>query len=215
MLCVAGVGVALGMRLVFMWSGSSVLNYVAYINTLTRMDGLLAGACVALVVRNHGLLEVVRKHIPLTLVSVATGLCVLVWEGHHTWNDQCVIVLGRLLLTIGFACIVLLAYLGNGRKSFFDRVLGLPPLTAMGKYSYGIYVYQGFALLAGMHVLRRYSPPGSRPFALLVGTCWLFTVLIIAFASYHLFEKRFLRMGMPLSERVRVGSTRVLRETRQ
>ena len=198
--CVAGACVAFSIRLLLMLPGSSALTYAAYMNTFTRMDALLAGCWCALIARNQTLTERVRRLSPIVFASSAMGLCLLVYGGHDKWNDPGVMVFGHSFFAVGFACMVMLAYINDGSKTIVDRALSMAPLAAIGKYSYGVYVYQSFLLVAALHFLKHSSLAPSRAFALIVGSNWLLAVLAISFASYHLFEKRFLQMKGPAAQ---------------
>jgi peptidoglycan/LPS O-acetylase OafA/YrhL len=159
------------------------------------MDGLMAGGFCAIAVRNTVLLGRVRKLLPLAVTAVLFGLTIITLRGHRTWNDPYVLVYGHLFLAIGFGCLVLLAYLSDGSGTVFDSTLRSKGLAAFGKYSYGIYVYQGFVLVPMLHLFGHHSwwVPSIRN-ALLAAFAWVAVPFIIAFLSYHLFEKKFLRL---------------------
>jgi peptidoglycan/LPS O-acetylase OafA/YrhL len=172
------------------------LGFVVYLNTFTRMDALLVGGLCAIAVRDTVLLVRFRKLAPIALAAVASGLALIVFRGHDAWNDPDVLVYGHLLLAIGFACLILLAYYLNGAGTAFDKTLCSKSLKLFGKYSYGIYVYQGLVLELTLHLFRHRPWWGySIRNALLVAFAWVAGPFLIAFLSYHLFEKRFLRLS--------------------
>ena len=199
-ICILGILGPFLLRWSLMLHATDALAYVAYMNTLTRMDGLLAGGFCAIVVRDVVLLARVQKWMPIAVVGALSGLALIVLRGHDIWNDQEVLVYGHLLLAIGFGCLVLSAYLLDGGRTPFDRAMRSRGLIVFGKYSYGIYVYQGFVLELTLHFFR-YRPwwGHSTPYALTVLLGWIAVPFLIAFVSYHLLEKRFLRLKPPFA----------------
>jgi peptidoglycan/LPS O-acetylase OafA/YrhL len=168
---------------------------VVYMNTLTRMDALFVGGFCAVVVRNRVLLERGRKFLWVAVAAVVSGLGLIILRGHVTWNDPDVLVYGHLFFAFGFGCLVLAAVLCDKGGTLFDRTLRARALTVFGKYSYGIYVYQGIVLELTLHVFRHRPWWGhSTPHALALALGWMATPFVMSFASYHLFEKRFLRL---------------------
>ncbi len=192
--CAFGTLVALLLRSWAMTHATTDVAYVVYMNTLTRMDGLLAGAFCAIAIRDRFLLVRVQKVIPVAIVAVALGLAFIVFKEHGIWSDYDTMVYGHLLLAIGFGCLVLTAYRLNGSGTLFDRALRSRGLAVFGKYSYGLYVFQGFVLDLILRFFRAKPWWGhSIPYALAVALAWLAAPFLIAFLSYNVFEKRFLR----------------------
>lgn len=97
-----------------------------------------------------------------------------------------------------FGGFVLTAYLRRGRETTFNRVLSSRALTAFGKYSYALYLFNlPLRALVRDTVLTPESFP-SFPGGALVGQLAFYVVsgslvFCMAFLSYHLFEKHFLR----------------------
>jgi peptidoglycan/LPS O-acetylase OafA/YrhL len=192
--CWIGIVVAVLLRWWLMEHASTAFSYVVYMNTFTRMDGLLIGSFCAIVVRDAILLRRVRKIIPFAAIAAVMGLARICSNPHQIWNDHDTMVYGHLLLEIGFGCLILSAYLSNYSGSLFDRCMRSSGLVSFGKYSYGIYVYQGFILEVILHLFSRRPWWGhSLLCAFVVGLGWIGLPFLIAFLSYHLFEKKFLR----------------------
>ena len=195
---ICGIGIlgAFLLRWFLMMHATAPMSYAVYMNSLTRMDGLLAGGFCAIAVRNTILSARVRKSIPAAAVAVVALLAILILKGHTAWNDRVVLVYDHLLFAIGFGCLVLSAYWLDGKGTLFDRALRLNGLTAFGKYSYGIYVYQGFILELTLHLFRHRAWWGhSAVHAVALAFGWMAVPFAMAFLSYHTFEKRFLRLG--------------------
>ncbi|KYP16091.1 acyltransferase [Flavihumibacter sp. CACIAM 22H1] len=102
------------------------------------------------------------------------------WNGHYSSNW--IIYLGFTLIATGWASLVLHTLQSN---DFCNRLFQAKWLAAMGKYSYGIYVfhYPIWILVHRIHL------PAS---LLLIIAC--LATLLIGYLSYHLVEKPFLRL---------------------
>lgn len=192
-ICGFGMLVAFLLRWYFTPHATSAFLNVIYMNTLTRMDALLAGGVCAISVRNPELLERVQKSMPVIVVATASALLILVIGGER-WNSYDVLVYGHLLLALGFGCLVLWAYLGDGNGEPLDRFLRARVLTVFGKYSYAIYVYQGVVLVLTLLFFRHRAWWGhSTRYAFAVAIGWITVPFVVALLSYHLFEKKLLR----------------------
>jgi len=98
------------------------------------------------------------------------------------------IYIAHLFLAIFFAALLLLA-IAICERPFISKSYVYKLLDNLGIYTYGLYVYSGFVIsFAGFSVQHFNLQPG--PFLLFLVE--FFLLLVIAFASYHLFEKRFL-----------------------
>ena len=194
-LCIAGILLAAGFRYALTYRASTTLAYVAYMNTFARMDGLLAGALCAIVVRSRMPIAQLRFLIVGLAAPCLSGIAMLLYTGHIAWNDREVLVLGHLALSIAFGCLVLAAYIENRGGNLFDWALRARPLVVLGKYSYGIYVYQGLALAVLLHVCQHSSWWGrSSGLDLLAALCWMIATLLLAFVSFHAFEAKFMQL---------------------
>src|SRR5579872_4879367 len=101
-----------------------------YFGTDTRCFELLAGVLLALGVGMRQV-RMPRWAGPAAFV-VMLGLWAVVGETDR-WLDH-----GGLWLVAGLSCVVIVAAGGTG---WVARVLAWPPLVALGKRSYGVYVY--------------------------------------------------------------------------
>lgn len=163
-----------------------------------RMDALLIGGLLALLMRNDtGRLAVVRWHRPVGLLSAVSLAALIAWRGGLERSDPYVQVFGYVALSVlSFAAIA--AVVSNQAPSRFSRVLKSPLLRAMGKYSYAIYVFHhpiiGF--------IRRTMPPLQYRWtrgSVLVSELFLFTVAAVlsfglAWVSWKVIEEPFLSL---------------------
>ncbi len=195
-LCGGGCLTALAVRWFCMALYPDATGWMVYMSTITRMDSLLAGAFCSIAVRDAGLLRKVQRIVPFAAFTSIVGLLLIVAWAREIWvTGFYTIVFGYSLLAAGFGCCVLSAYLHSGTNTLVDRALRMPVLTLFGKYSYGIYVYQSLVQYPAVHFLQRYAWYGrSIGYGLLVSVCWLLVPFVVAYLSFHLFEKHFLRL---------------------
>jgi peptidoglycan/LPS O-acetylase OafA/YrhL len=173
-----------------------VPQHVVFMNTVTRADTLIVGAFCAVAARNGGLLAKARRWLPVAAVA---GSCYMVVVALGLKDKQAQIywtqTLGFTALALTFGPLVLWAYLRSGGGGWYDRVLSIRPLTGLGKYSYGLYVYHVPVIILAK-ILFGKSPWFGKD--LVLGG--LFSVVTVAVAigvavlSYQLFEQRFLRL---------------------
>jgi peptidoglycan/LPS O-acetylase OafA/YrhL len=133
-ICGLGTLIAFLLRWGLTPHATTALLSAIYMNPLTRMDALLVGAFCSICVRNVELLQRAQKAMPAIFVAAMSMLLLLVIAGER-WNDYDVLVYGHLLLAIGFGCLVVWAYLRDGKGEPFDRFLRTRVLTVFGKYS--------------------------------------------------------------------------------
>ena len=156
-----------------------------------RMDSLLIGAILALVLRGPSAYRWQRSAKWIFVAGTAATLAVFLLS--PAWNSP-------WLLTIGFTFIALASMgligtaLRPGSVSFL--FFGWKPLRVLGKYSYGFYIYHVLfrrswnTLLAYMIVhLHSVALAGAIERPLIFGVTFL-----VAKLSYDLVESRFLRM---------------------
>ena len=128
---------ALAIRIVLEASGESV---GAYLLMPARMDGLAVGALVAVAARDPAALRMMRKYAPWTAAALTVLTVLFVVLGDLTpprdsWTQ-----------TVGFSAVALLFgalliyVIGAKTGDFGYGMLVSKPLTAMGKYSYAMYL---------------------------------------------------------------------------
>lgn len=148
-------------------------------NTFARMDALLVGALLAALVRDSIMLMRYRRVVYAS--AVVCGLFAVFGGFPET-------VLFSLIAVL-FGAVVLHAFEGG------NALIRAQPLRTVGKYSYGMYVYHvpllwfcGTLLTQPMGLGRN----GSGSWLFLVGM--IAATFAIAFASFNLFEVRFLNL---------------------
>jgi peptidoglycan/LPS O-acetylase OafA/YrhL len=207
-ICVGGAVLAFVLRVAVVFSGAWL--QIAYLITPCRLDGLLAGAFVALAVRDEA--DFARLVGWARTVALASGFLllglVLGQRGFVDFVDFRYIpgvpIDSSMTLTVGIAALALFfgscltLTLTAPSESVGRRFLESRWLTAIGFYSYGMYVFHELILAAILKGLRSSLPAAilnegivCKPLlALLVLGC----SFLVAWFSYHVYEDRFLRL---------------------
>jgi peptidoglycan/LPS O-acetylase OafA/YrhL len=191
-------------------------NIAVYLFTPCRMDGLVMGSWIAAMIRGPldapALAKLSRRILPiagLALVGVHAFL--------HLGRLQIVTELFASPVAALFYGCLLFVVLTLPAGGYGAKLISSSPLRFLGLYSYGIYVFHvplvNQLWARGVNVyLREYfrhALVGSLVFMMICFTA----SIVIAVASYHLYEKPFLRLkryfGRPRGRRP------VARETAQ
>lgn len=197
-LCLVVIAAGLCLRVALLAAG--VDPWAVYVFTPTRLDGLCAGALVALALRSGTPKDALERAGRRVLaVGAALTAVVAVCDGGLPYNGRAVQTVGYTALAVLFAGLVLLTILRSGTGSPVDRVMRWRVLTALGVFSYAIYLFH-VPLRAVLRdtVLRPEQFP-QWPGGTLVAQLVFYVAagalaLVVAWASYHLFEKHFLRL---------------------
>jgi peptidoglycan/LPS O-acetylase OafA/YrhL len=199
---------ALVIRLALVLADVSTL--VAYVMLPTRMDSLAAGAFLALCIRGPGGTSVLERW-PRWVLSGSAVVVVGLYlrEGRLDFEDPLVTIVGYTAIATAGASLIAVALTAQSH-GWIRRGLSAIPLTLLGRYSYGLYVYHVPIILflesAGLRAtlfprLMGSTLPGVAVFCAVGG----FLSLAVAVASYHLWEAQFLRLKrhFPYGEAVR------------
>ena len=152
-----------------------------YYLTITRLDGLAAGALLAL----HQTRGSLTRRRPALQFLVALSFLLLAWEGlrFHGAGLPFVQVTKFSLLACFYASA--LGLLLTTTSTSATRWLASTPMRFLGRISYGLYVFHPPVFrLCFAHMANR--PAALKAFAGLAVT------LIVAFLSWHLLERPFL-----------------------
>jgi peptidoglycan/LPS O-acetylase OafA/YrhL len=151
---VAGMLFSLGLR-VFMLSTHGDTVGALHGTFAKGMDALLAGACVACVVRRSDVVTRCKPWIYSLGVAGALGVAVVVALGRtfalSTWQACWFIT----FLSLVFGSLTYRAFVMAERPAMLQRTLRSRLLTSFGKFSYGIYVYHVPLLVISSHFLAR------------------------------------------------------------
>ena len=160
-----------------------------------RLDALALGALLAVVVRRPELAKTAHQTCRWTLMVLGPILLVLypLTSGKALLAMQ---VTKYTLVAVAYTAL-LGATVGHGRWQWLERLFCLSTLRWCGKYSYAMYVFHPIIYNQIMGLLRpSVSLATTHPdlylaceFPLLLST-----VFLVSWASWHLFEKHFLKL---------------------
>lgn len=159
-----------------------------YMSTISRMDSLLIGAIIAILIRNNTrLLEKVT-------VPICIGSFIIVLLGIMYFKSLSFLRLSPIFTFIDlFAGSILVISLSSFLR--FQSFIAHPILIKLGKYSYGLYVYHYIIFVLLKHHLDnwlnyQFSNFYSR--MIILGSLTILLAIPISIISYHLFENKFL-----------------------
>jgi peptidoglycan/LPS O-acetylase OafA/YrhL len=199
-----GCALILSLRVIFvMMAGKPGFTnqYLTYSPTFSCADNILFGCCLAALLRS-GWRDTVKKWAPRVLAAVTIVLVAYGWRNRGLeWfakvgeaQDIFMPTIGATLLGIASTAVIAMTL---QQKSKTERIFRNPVLRFFGAYSYGIYVFHYTlhnvltgpirAFLNGRLHSKALAVLGA---AVVVGLA----SVLIAFASYHLYEKHFLRL---------------------
>ncbi|MBI3881696.1 MAG: acyltransferase [Verrucomicrobia bacterium] len=160
-----------------------------------RWDALFLGVIGAVLVRRHDFITRCRRHLRAgTVLFFIFGLGVGVYAYSSQGIGGPVMVFAGYTWLAGFyfGGLILAVVMPPGRSK---RRLFNAPLRWFGKYSYGIYLFHLPALWLTHAVLRHQAPQLANAQDAQATLLALAGTLVLAFVSYHGFEKHFLKLG--------------------
>jgi peptidoglycan/LPS O-acetylase OafA/YrhL len=202
-LCLAGAAGSFLLRVIMISSGAGPLSIVCV--TPCRLDSLLAGSWVALARRDQA--DWARSLRCVGQLALGSG-CLLLGIAlgqrhflpevdprivHAAVDEKLVLSVGISTLSLFFAALIVIA-VGAEENNRLRRLLENSGLRAIGKYSYAIYVFHALILVA---TVRSFAPLAKNPafVAKPVTVIWVLAMsFALAWLSYHLYEKHFLRL---------------------
>jgi peptidoglycan/LPS O-acetylase OafA/YrhL len=175
---------------------AGVSSDAVYVLTPFRADTLATGALLAVLAHQRGgasgLLPYRRT---AALVFGAAAMCfvaIVALRGTVGHSDGWMQTLGLTAISALFGSLLVLTL----TQSTLGRVFTLGGLRWFGKYSYGLYVWHPIAIIVVLHTQwGRELRGGDGPLQALAATSFAVLIsLAIAYVSWHLYEKRLLRM---------------------
>jgi peptidoglycan/LPS O-acetylase OafA/YrhL len=163
--------------------------------SLCRLDALALGALLAVVVRRQELAETAHRACRWTLLILGPILLVLypLTSGKGLFVMQAV----KYLLVAAVYTALLGTTIGSGRWRWLERFFSTKFLCWCGKYSYAMYVFHPIIYHQAMGLLRPNVPLATTHPNLYLAcefSLLLCVVFLVSWASWHLFEKHFLKL---------------------
>jgi peptidoglycan/LPS O-acetylase OafA/YrhL len=197
-ICVAMIVTAFALRLGWrLHDPSKAAGNALYVLTPTRMDGLAVGALLAVTARTGpGIAQLARWARPLFPAGLLALLAIFAIRKGFYGHDLVVQTVGYSIvaLTAGAGLVLAVAARPGSRRHAF---ITHPALVALGRYSYGIYVWHFASRLTwGWSFVQK--PPKLLGYEFPMATAiWLvlagFAVLL-GMASWHGIERPILRL---------------------
>lgn len=164
-----------------------------WVSTLTRLDPLVVGTFLALF--EDDLVPLTKRFPVWVFALIGLGLLEIVFLLPNMDPQTINVVWQYFILDCGFCCLIFAA----SQPGEFQRFFSLQVFTQLGKISYGLYVYHVWAFSISSWILRwaishfslRLSLFIFEGLEVLIG---LIVTIGISFVSYHLFEKKFLKL---------------------
>jgi peptidoglycan/LPS O-acetylase OafA/YrhL len=165
-----------------------------YVATICRLDGLLMGSMLALLLQINR--EVVAYSAKWIFLLASAGLLVgLVIFPDPEYSNPFMHTIGYTLLALLFASLI--AFSLNEGRSLWKSVLSSSPLRFLGKYSYGIYVFH-FAIYwmwkDSIYAIVAHTVHYHLAAQFLTSMSCLLLTTGTALISFHLLEQPFLRL---------------------
>lgn len=184
------------------------VSYNSYLNTGTVAEPLLAGALIAMLEKGKKLQAMVNYFVALAFLAVTSLVIIFVNDPNpEIVSNNWLFRVGYSSVDLVWISILVFCATENKVSAAIRNLLSVKWLTWLGKYSYGIYVFHWIVLnmfiykieaeliRTGMNINLTYF---------LTRLLGIIAVLLISYMSYHLFEKRFLRLKEKLTSFTRV-----------
>ena len=193
--CAAIIVLSLLLRIFLFASGVGI---AAFVLAPARMDTLVFGAVLALLLRDRQLHLYVRRWVrPVASVAAVMLASLVLMRGGLNKNEPLTGTIGFTLLAILFTAAVFAGVAGN-RNGWFTRMLSTRGLRFFGKYSYALYVFhQPISLvLKDLGLVKLLADVGLQGLVaqLLFATIAMLFSVAASLASWTLLEKQFLKL---------------------
>lgn len=189
--CLFFILLSLGLRNVFVSTGLSYAT--SYVFSFTRFDAICTGALLAVWIRDASKKEFLAAKAPYFLLSMVVLLLgIIVLSKSISLKDPYFIRAGYTVVAFLFGSLLLCALSDNHP---IKTLCEMKWLRWLGTYSYGIYIFHWFLYPLLYPALDKRIGVTASPFlhGLLISLVCIGLILVLAVASYHLFEKHFLK----------------------
>lgn len=192
-LCIGLVVFCFILRLMFIFQFDISIART-YVFTFTRLDGLAVGSCIATMMLDSQQLKSVNLWTKQIFFIAGLGiLATIVVARSFSFDYLLFATYGYSLIAIFFGA-SLIMILSNHPGNTFRKVAENKAFSFFGKYSYGLYIYH----IPVLWILPKYLKPWTNSRLVVAMTC-IGISIIIAYGSYHLIEKHFLKLKSKFS----------------
>ena len=191
--CIGGIVACIALRIAATAGGMSGL--AVSVLPFMRGDTLFVGGLLALEYRRGGLARFSGHSRAAVIAASAVIVALMLYYNQLDYLDAGTAMFGSIaIMLLGAAAVVI----ATTERSRFSTLLKSPILTFFGRYSYALYIVHT-AVLAGLDHYRPFAHlPIIAGFALPAQTAWFLVYAGVstglAFLSWHLLEKHFLRL---------------------
>jgi peptidoglycan/LPS O-acetylase OafA/YrhL len=173
-------------------------EWTTYVLTPFRLDGLALGGFLAVLARRPGGVELIRRLLPRVAAIGGTLLvATYVWTLLDRTHMQLVLPIRASTTLVLLAALLVWALLAPA-DALVSSLFRSRPLTFLGTYSYGLYVYHHFIsyyLAEQRTEVALTARLGSHAAAVAAqASAGIAVSIAIAYLSYELFEKRVLAL---------------------
>jgi peptidoglycan/LPS O-acetylase OafA/YrhL len=196
--CLFLVGVGLVSRLASALMGADCPTVLQW-PTLQKIDGLAIGSFLAIAVRDARMRADLPDRQSFRRAVLILGIMAIWLVGMPRWMRTDLVGVFSETIIAALCGLVVLSTIRSKGEDYFGRILRSTVIRTFGKYSYGLYVIHGilrpqFAKLIGVEPQ---WPMSAGPAILYQFAYYVMAIglsFVLAYASFHLFEKHFLAM---------------------
>ncbi len=203
-ICIAVTVLALVLRTVLGLAGAGALAQLVL--TPCRFDALCVGGFVALAVRSVGLERVAHAARSWLGPLLCMVLLVSAWNAMRGSLSNVVLPIRGTLIALVFGALLVVS-LAAPADTGWSRLLRGRVLCFLGTRSYGLYVFHGIVAYGmGEHpaaVKALSARIGAGPAMVVAAVLGAGVSILVAAASYEVFEKHFLRLKSRLAPSMR------------
>jgi peptidoglycan/LPS O-acetylase OafA/YrhL/4-amino-4-deoxy-L-arabinose transferase-like glycosyltransferase len=177
--------------------------------TFARMDGIAMGATIAVIARSSFGLNYIKRFVPVVAALALMGLVGVEIFSRATYYRAKLVLILQCTLFVWLWGALLVGTLTAMPGSLLQRVTYTSVLRTFGKYSYALYLFHGHMnrlfTRFGFDAERGFTVGGFvLPWQMLYLMVSSFASLAVAYASWHLYEKHFLRLKVFFPTRKRM-----------
>ena len=164
-------------------------RFFSYVNTPFRMDSLLLGGIIAVLIRNNLAFALLRQHRSSIFWTFVVGVILIATISFHMQVNALTYSVFGLFYAVFLLTVILY------RDDALTGALRWRPLRFCGSIAYSLYMYHQAVngLFHGM--IRRASPSLETSGGLLVTLLALVVTFMISVVSFRYFEGWFVRIG--------------------